>query len=325
MSKARVGFIGAGGIASAHMEALAKNGKVQMTAVFDVVPASAEKAAAKYGMQAYASYEALLDADAVDVLFVCVPPFAHGDIEEKACARGIHLFVEKPLGLDMDVIRKKAAIIREAGIMSASGYVLRYLDTASKARAYLQDKTIGMVRAHYMTGFVATPWWREMAKSGGQLVEQTTHTVDMVRFLAGDVSKVYAQMALRVSGDIENLDIPDVGTVALAFESGAIGHVDTCFIQPDHRVGVEVQGKDFRVLVEGGRLTITDREGTQTIESETGDIMFAQDSAFIDAVLTGDRSLILAPYDDALRTVEVTLAANRSAQSGLPVQLGGEA
>ncbi|QHW33694.1 Gfo/Idh/MocA family oxidoreductase [Paenibacillus rhizovicinus] len=322
MSKVRVGFVGAGGIASAHMEALVRNEKVQLTAVCDVVQASAHRAAEKYGMQAYSDFDSLLDAEEVDALFVCVPPFAHGDIEEKACAKGIHLFVEKPLGLDMNVIRKKAAIIRDAGIMSSSGYVLRYLDTASKARAYLQGKTIGMVRAHYMTGFVSTPWWRDMAKSGGQLVEQTTHTVDMVRFLAGDVSKVYAQMALRVMGDIENLNIPDVGTVALTFESGAIGHVDTCFIQPDHRVGVEVQGKDFRVLVEGSKLTITDKEGTQTVNSETEDIMFAQDSAFIDAVITGNRSLILAPYDDALRTVEITLAANQSALSGNPVQLG---
>jgi myo-inositol 2-dehydrogenase / D-chiro-inositol 1-dehydrogenase len=322
MSKARIGFVGAGGIASAHLEALNKNQRVELTSVCDVVAASAHKAADQYGMQAYGDFDTMLDKEKLDVLFVCVPPFAHGDIEEKACARGIHLFVEKPLGLDMDVIRKKAKIIRDAGIMSASGYVLRYLDTASKAREYLQDKTIGMVRAHYMTGFVTTPWWRDMAKSGGQLVEQTTHTVDMVRFLAGDISKVYAQMALRVMGDIENLNIPDVGTLSVVFESGAIGHVDTCFIQPDHRVAVEIQGRDFRVVLDGSTLTITEKDRTDTYKSETADIMFAQDSAFIDAVLTGDRSLILAPYDDALRTVEVTLAANQSAETGSPVLLG---
>jgi predicted dehydrogenase len=321
MSKIRVGFVGAGGIAAAHLEALSKNEKVQLVSVCDIVPASAHKAADQYGMQAYGDFDAMLDQETLDVLFVCVPPFAHGDIEEKACAKGIHLFVEKPLGLDMEVVRKKAKIIRDAGIMSASGYVLRYLDTAAKAREYLQGKTIGLVRAHYLTGFVPAPWWREMAKSGGQLVEQTTHTVDMVRFLAGDISKVYSQMALRVMGDIDKLDIPDVGTLSVAFESGAIGHVDTCFIQPDHRVGVEVQGRDFRLLLEGSTLTITEKDGTKVIKSETADIMFAQDSAFIDAVITGDRSLILAPYDDALRTVEVTLAANKSAQTGQPIVL----
>lgn len=322
MSKVRVGFVGAGGIAGAHLEALNKNEKVRLTAVCDVVAASAQKAADQYGMQAYGDFDTMLDKEKLDVLFVCVPPFAHGDIEEKACAQGIHLFVEKPLGLDMDVIRKKAKIIRDAGIMSSSGYVLRYFDTALRAREYLQNKTIGLVRAHYMTSFVPTPWWRDMAKSGGQLVEQTTHTVDMVRFLAGDIGKVYSQMALRVMGDIENLNIPDVGTLSVVFESGAIGHVDTCFIQPDHRVSVEVQGRDFRVVLDGSTLTITEKDRTDTYKSETADVMFAQDSAFIDAVLTGDRSLIRAPYDDALRTVEVTLAANKSAESGSPVLLG---
>jgi predicted dehydrogenase len=321
MRKVRVGFVGAGGIAGAHLEALEKNEKVQLTAVCDVVQTSAQKASDRYGMQAYTDFEDMLEKEDLEVLFVCVPPFAHGDIEEKACARGIHLFVEKPLGLDMDVIRKKAGIIREAGIMSSSGYVLRYLDTAAKAREYLKDKTIGMVRAHYMTSFVPTPWWRDMAKSGGQLVEQTTHTVDMVRFLAGDINKVYSQMALRVMNDIENISIPDVGTLSVSFESGAIGHVDTCFIQPDHRVAVEVQGRDFRVVLDGSTLTITEKDRTNTFKSETEDVMFAQDSAFIDAVLTGNRSLILAPYEDALRTVEVTLAANKSAESGNPIFL----
>ncbi|TJY39839.1 Gfo/Idh/MocA family oxidoreductase [Cohnella pontilimi] len=324
MSKVRVGFVGAGGIAGAHMEALSIHEKVQLTAVCDVVAASAQKAADRYGMQAYGDFDAMLESEQLDVLFVCVPPFAHGDIEEKACAKGIHLFVEKPLGLDMDVIRKKAEIIRQAGIMSASGYVLRYLDTASKAREFLQGKTIGLVRAHYMTSFVPTPWWRDMAKSGGQLVEQTTHTVDMVRFLAGDIRKVYAQMALRVMGDIENLNIPDVGTMSIVFDSGAVGHVDTCFIQPDHRVAVEVQGRDFRVVLDGSTLSITENNRTVTVKSETKDMMFAQDSAFIEAVLTGDRSLILAPYDDALKTVEATLAANKSAETGHAVVLGEE-
>jgi predicted dehydrogenase len=319
--KLRVGFIGVGGIASAHLQNLKDNEHVQLVAACDIVKANADKAAHQYGATAYTEFDAMLDKEKLDVLFVCVPPFAHGDIEEKASSLGIHMMVEKPLGLDMSVIRDKAEVIRKSGILAASGYCLRYLDTAARAREYLSDKTVGLVRAHYMTGFVATPWWRDMSKSGGQIVEQTTHTVDMVRYLAGDVTKVYADMALRVMKDVKNISIPDVGTMNLVFQSGAVGHVDTCFIQPDHRNGVEVQGKDFRVVLEGTTLTIVERNQTTTYTSKSGDVYKAQDDKFIEAVVTGNKDLILSPYEDALRTVEVTLAANESSRTGLPVIL----
>ncbi len=226
----------------------------------------------------------------MDVLFLCVPPFAHGELEEKSGqARHSSFFVEKPLGLDMEIVRRKAEVLDKAGIMTGAGYCLRYLDTVERARAYLADKEIAMVRGYYLTSFVSTPWWREMVKSGGQLVEQTTHTVDLIRYLAGDVSKVYANMALRVMRDIERIDIPDVGSVILMFESGAVGHIDTSFTQPDHRSGLEILGRDFRVSIDGSTLTIVEKERTITYHSKV-DFYKEQDEAFIKPLQRGTRS-----------------------------------
>lgn len=317
----RIGFAGAGGIASVHLKNMKANEHVQITAISDIVRDHAERVAAEYGAAAYTDVNTMLESEKLDVLFICVPPFAHGDIEERAASKGIHLFVEKPLGLDMNTVLAKAKHIQESGVIAASGYCLRYLNTAAYAREYLQGKTIGMVRAHYMTSFVKTPWWRVMDKSGGQLVEQATHTVDMVRFLAGEIDEVYARMALTTMDDIDGMDIPDVGTVSVSFASGAVGHIDTTCIQPDHRTGVEVMGRDFRVTIDGTSLTIVDPQGTTTMTS-AGDFYKLQDDAFIEAVRTGNRELILSPYEDAMKTVEVTLAANQSAANGAPIRLG---
>jgi predicted dehydrogenase len=318
----KVGFAGAGGIASVHLKNMRENKHVNIAAISDIVKEQAERVAAEYGAAAYTDVNEMLESEKLDILFICVPPFAHGDIEERAAAKGIHLFVEKPLGLDMDTVRAKAKHIRESGVLAASGYCLRYLNTAAFARQYLQDKEIGMVRAHYLTSFVGTPWWRVMEKSGGQLVEQATHTVDMVRFLAGEINEVYARMALTVMQDIEGLNIPDVGTVSVQFESGAVGHIDTTCIQPDHRTLVEVMGRDFRVSLDGTSLTIIDKKGTLTLSS-SGNFYKDQDDAFVEAVRTGNRELILSPYEDAMKTLEVTLAANQSAAEGVPVKLQG--
>ncbi|KZE54652.1 oxidoreductase [Brevibacillus parabrevis] len=316
----KIGMIGVGGIGQHHLQGLLADERVKVTAVCDVNREAAMSTAERIGASGYTSWQELLMHEKLDALFVCVPPFAHEEIEEQAAAKGIHLFVEKPIGLDMHIVAKKQAAMEKAGIITSTGYCLRYLDIVQQAREYLADKQIALVRGHYLTKFVETPWWRQMGKSGGQLVEQATHTLDMMRFLAGDVEKVYAQMSLLVSQDIEGIDIPDVSAVSMVFTTGALGHLDTCFIQADHRTGVEILGKHFRVLIDGRQLTITDESGTRTSEA-TVDMYREQDRAFVTAIETGDTSLILSPYDSAKKTLAVTLAANESAQSGVPVMI----
>ncbi|RAV20680.1 Gfo/Idh/MocA family protein [Paenibacillus contaminans] len=316
----RVGFIGAGGIANSHLNALRSFEEVTITAICDINAEQAAKVSAQYGAAAYSDFDVMLEKEKLDILFVCVPPFAHGDYEEKSAARGIHLFVEKPLGLEMDVIRRKAEAIRKAGVLSSSGYLLRYQDTTAIAKAYLEDKRILTVRGYNTTKFVRAPWWKVMAKSGGQLVEMTTHFADLMRYFAGDVHTVYANMARLATEEIEGSDIPDVGMVNVVFASGAIGSIENNCIQFERRSGVELMGTGFRVLLDGKSLTIADREKT-VVYQERSDGLAIQDKTFIRAVITGDSSLILSPYEDALKTVELTLAANDSAASGLPVNI----
>lgn len=316
----RVGVVGVGGIASAHLKNLSEDERVELVAVCDIDASQAERVGAQYGAIPYTDSERLLENERLDALFICVPPFAHGDIEEKAAAKGIHLMVEKPIALDMATAQKKAAAIRQAGILAATGYCLRYLDAAQRAKDYLADKTIAMIRGYYLSGFVPTPWWREMSKSGGQLVEQATHTVDMMRYLGGDVSKVSADMALRVMHDIERNSIPDVGSINVVFTSGAVGHLDVSYTQPDHRSGIEILGRDFRIVIDGSSFTIVEKDVTTTYNHAV-DVYREQDRAFIDAIEANDSSPILAPYDEGLKTLAVTLAANESADTGKPIFL----
>ncbi|TLS52417.1 Gfo/Idh/MocA family oxidoreductase [Paenibacillus antri] len=315
----RIGFVGVGGMAETHLKHMRDNANARIVSVCDVMEERAAKAAGAYDATPYTNYKTMLEKESLDALFVCVPPFAHADIEETAASRGIHLFVEKPVGLDVREARAKAEAIRRAGIVTSSGYALRYIGTAEMAKTYLRDKTIGMVRGHYLSGFVETPWWRVMAKSGGQLVEQATHVADFMRYFAGDASTVYANMATRHLGEKPGLDIPDVTTVALRFESGAVGHLDTCCIQPDHRFGVEIQGHDFRVAYEGTKLTIVERGNTETFENDVADIFKAQDDTFIQAILANDPGLVRSSYADALKSLELTVAANVSAGTGRAV------
>jgi predicted dehydrogenase len=318
--KVRVGFIGAGGIANVHLKNVSENEQVELVALSDVSQEIAERKANEYGVKAYIDANEMLDNETLDACFICVPPFAHGEYEEKAAAKGIHLFVEKPLGLRMDDVRRKAEVIKRTGIITSSGYCLRYLDTVRLAKEYLHYKEIAMVRAHYITSFVPTPWWRDGERSGGQLVEQSTHTLDLVRYLAGDIKKLYATMALRVMNDIPGLNIPDVGSINFTFTTGAIGHLDTSFTQHDHRTGIEILGRDFRLILDGVQLSIVENGRTVIYPSKV-DFYKEQDRTFIEAIVQQQPQFILSSYEDAMATLQVTLLANESARTGLPIQI----
>jgi predicted dehydrogenase len=320
LKKVRVGFVGAGGIANVHLQHISKNEMAEVTAICDIHEETVLQKAKEYGGAAYTNVDEMFEKEQLDALFISVPPFAHGEIEEKAARKGIHLMVEKPLGLDYQTVAKKAEIIKQSGIICGSGYCLRYLDTVAKAKEYLQDKKTAMVRGHYLSSFVPTPWYREWEKSGGQLVEQSTHIVDLARYLGGEINQVYANMSLQVHHNVPNITIPDVTSVNFVYESGAVGHIDSTFAQFDHRMGIEVMGEEFRLVIDGVNLTIIEKDSNQSFKSEV-DFYQEQDRMFIEAIVKGDRNLLLSSYEDGLKTLAVTLAANQSQETALPVRV----
>ncbi|EKN65227.1 oxidoreductase [Neobacillus bataviensis LMG 21833] len=320
MKKVRVGFVGAGGIADIHLQHIGKNEQAEITAICDIHAETAFEKAKTYGAAAYTNVDEMLDKGSFDALFISVPPFAHGDIEEKAAKKGIHLMVEKPLGLDYQTVLKKSEVIKESGIICGVGYCLRYWDAVAKAKEYLKGKKPAMIRGHYLSSFVSTPWYREWDKSGGQLVEQSTHVVDLARYLGGEIDQVYANMGLQVHKNVPNINIPDVTSVNFVYDSGAIGHIDSTFAQFDHRMGIEVMGEDFRVVIDGSNVTIVEKGSTESFMSEV-DFYQEQDRLFIKAVATGNQDLLLSSFEDGLKTLAVTLAANQSHETGLPVKI----
>ncbi len=317
----RVAFVGAGGMAQAHMGNLADVGGVDIVAICDVAEDRAKETAAEHEAAAYTDYRKMLDEIEADAVYVVVPPGHHEDAEVLAVRKGCHLFVEKPVVLDMDKGYEIAEEIEKAGVLSCVGYQLRLFDATQRARKYLATRTIGMVSSHRWGGFPGVPWWRVMSRSGGQLHEQTTHQVDLMRYLAGEIVEVYAQYSLRVMTDVEGLDIPDAQGVLFKFLDGAVG---TCVTSPMMRQGGGLS--DLRFLVEdhilewqttGNVLMPADDEEVTAEPEEAVTI----DAAFIAAIRSGDSAPIPCSYRSGLQTSAVTLAANASARTGKPVQV----
>lgn len=314
----RVGFVGAGGRAKSHIRALEEIEDVQITGICDVVEERAEQVAEEVGGQAYTDYREMFDRENLTVLYVVVPTFAHYDVEILAAKQGIHLFLEKPVAPTMDKALEILNAIQKAKVLSCVGYQLRYLGYIKQVRRFLEGRKIGMAVANRWSGLPETPWWRMMAQSGGQLVEQTTHQVDLLRYLVGEVEEVQAYYALRTLKDVPDLDIPDVYTLSLKFASGAIGSLSSCCTLRkgggDQRINLI--SEDFRIVVEGNLGVEVIPEGAVDL----GPVPVSEkiDMVFIDAVRRNDGSKILSDFEDGARSLDVTLAANRSAETGHP-------
>ena len=317
----RVAFIGCGGIANHHMRTLAKIEDAQMVGFYDVDAERAKAAAEQYGGTAFDDVETMLDESGCQACYICVPPFAHGDLEMAVIDRGLALFVEKPVATTMETARKIEKAIAEKGIVSAVGYHWRYMAATEKAQEALAGKTITSVLGYWMGGLPGVWWWRKMETSGGQLVEQTTHIVDLARLFAGEVKSVAASYALRCLHDVENLDVPDVGTVTLTFESGAVGQItNCCHLNFGFRVGIDIIACDMAARINSGSLQLQTADGLQDVDA-SNDPTLAEDTAFLKAVETGDTSGIRSPYSDAVKTFAVTIAANLSAAEGRVVEV----
>jgi predicted dehydrogenase len=300
----------------AHMRELARIPQAEIVAVCDVDEFRARAAAETSHASTYGCAEDLISRERLDALYICVPPNAHGDLEILAARKGIHLFVEKPVNLSLRQALRVSTALRESGVMTQTGYVLRYIPLFIRARAFLQDKEIGTAHVTRWNGLVGPPWWRRMDASGGQLVEMTTHQVDLLRWIMCEVDSVSAYYSMsRLYGDDAEVSIPDSQSVMLRFCSGAVATINTsCAIGKSSLGRMEFAIKDAMVRVERDSLDIDppDRYPAPEVPDETPGI----DASFVHAVLSGDRSLLRSPYDDAVKTLAITLAANLSAEEG---------
>lgn len=320
MSRVRVGCVGTGFIAGKHLAALASFDDVDVVAVADSIPELAEQVAAAIGATAYADGLALLDREDLDAVWLCVPPFAHGPLEDAAVDRGLPFFVEKPLACDVDTARRIADRVRAAGLPTAVGYHWRYLTLVDRAREVLDGRPPSLVMGSWLDSTPAAPWWVERRRSGGQILEQTTHLFDLARVLVGDVDAVHAVELAAGPEQATDDVVPIASTATLHFASGAIGTVTSArFLHARHRVALHLMGPGYAVELSerslvAHELLVSTAEGTR-VEATDEDPIRCEDRAFVDAI-TGRGDDVRASYEEALRTHELAWAADRSARQG---------
>ncbi len=320
MNKTRIGFIGVGGIAHRHLDILSGFEDVSLVAFADPDFSRAEHAASRFGARAFDNHAAMLADEALDAVYICIPPFAHGAAERDLIARGTPFFVEKPITLDLGLAEELAAAVEATKLITAVGYHWRYLDTVEEARRLLADNPAQLLSGYWLDQTPPPQWWWKNDRSGGQIVEQTTHIIDLARYLIGEVQEVYGRVGFRDRAEFPGLDVPSVTTASLTFQSGVIANIaSTCLLGWNHKVGLNIFADRLAIELTDHDIMVDVGAGRPVRQAE-GDPVWREDRDFIDAVRGGDNHIRCA-YGDALATHRLALAVVSSARGGEPVKI----
>jgi len=248
-----------------------------------------------------------------------------------AAAAGKHLFVEKPVALDLAEVDRALDAVDRAGVLLQIGLNRRFDPTFRRVRQAVLDGTIGDVHLlHIISRDPAPPPLAYVQHSGGLFADMTIHDLDMARFLVGsEVTSVYAQGTVRISPEIGAAGDIDTAMLLLVFQCGALATIENS--------RQAVYGYDQRVELLGSRGGIsTGNMFPNEVTISTADAVrrdlpmcfflerYAESYAletrsFVESVLAGRPP---SPSGvDGRKALELAIAARDSLASGKPVAI----
>jgi predicted dehydrogenase len=176
----------------------------------------------------FTNFAAMLEETQLDALYACIPPGAHRGEVESAAAKGIHLFLEKPIALSMERADSIAAAVRKAGVKCQMGHHMRHIEPAVRLKAMLVDGSAGkplLFQAQWMCSRLHGDWWRDPALGGGQLLEQSIHLYDLARYFCGDADTVTGFAGKIGKARFPEYPVDDTSAATIHFRNGAIGSI----------------------------------------------------------------------------------------------------
>jgi myo-inositol 2-dehydrogenase/D-chiro-inositol 1-dehydrogenase len=319
----RLGLIGTGWITDLHLPALERLGRTELVGVVSSTAGRAESVTGRWGGMPYGRLDDMLDQQRPHVVLVCQPPHRAARVCLDLIERGIPFLTEKPLAARAEEAEDVGAALRARPLVAAVGYQWRALDFVPLVRERLAARPCRVVIGRWTGGLPSPSWWRHVAESGGQIIEQATHLYDLARSLIGEAEVIGATSARTPRPDVPDADVDTAATAILRFEGGPIGAFTSSWIGPSSQIALELLADGARTVVQmppGGarpawELILDDGDAPVTLVTRR-DPYEVQAERFLDSVEQGRYDLPFSTYLDALETdrlVRRVVAATGSA------------
>lgn len=337
----KICIIGCGASGLSHLENIMRyEGEAEVCGFCDLIIERAEDFVEKAGRgRAYTNYIEMYDEISPDMVFICVPPYCHGELEFETIRRGIHFFTEKPIALDIRTAEMICSSAEEKGIITAVGFVDRYSYLMDHAADFCRENEIVSITCTDIRGIDGAFWQRDRELSGGQLMESTLTLLDALRCISGEPDTVCTYAARGFVKGVTDYNTDDCTVTIVKFANGSVGTITSgCYVEDERcrESKIVFSSKDkrgelilpyrFEVFGEIPEVKkksdfVVSEDGESYVYESSADGSALCGSAFINAVVSGDRGAIRCGYRDALKTLGFAMACERSLITGTPVKI----
>jgi UDP-N-acetylglucosamine 3-dehydrogenase len=307
----RIGLVGCGGMGRWH------------AARWRALPAAL---AAVYGLPAYKTLNELLSAS--EIVDICTPPTDHAATAIAAAEAGLHVVCEKPIARHLADARAMIAACEKAGVHLFIAHVVRFFPEFARAKEVLDSGALGRLGVVRTVRGGSRPtsssWFSNVAMSGGVILDVAIHDIDYLRWVCGDVQRVFVRgLTFR--------DLPaDHALISLRFANGTIGHIEASWAYPpgSWRTFLELAGTegllvhdsdDVRPLEVKYAPDASPAQGAHEQASFDDDPWYLELKHFLEILDGGATPRVTA--QDGLAALRVALAAIESMRTGLPIDV----
>ncbi|MGI8906276.1 MAG: Gfo/Idh/MocA family protein [Candidatus Sumerlaeaceae bacterium] len=308
MGELRAAIFGFGYAASEHRKGYDAANGARLVAIADQ---TAERLKALEGtdVTAFQDVDELLRTIRPEIVSICTPPSTHAKLTAKALAAGAHVLCEKPLAHNLSDARRMLDSARQAKRILGVAFCHRFVPAIRKLRSLIESSAIGtplLYRNQFSARFegVEKTWFSKPELSGGgTLMDTTVHSVDLFRFLIGEVNAVRALASTTRPG----LTVEDTSIVLVRSASGCIGSLEASWNVAPGTFLIEVRGTegefiyDYETLRRRGAAETSWRE--EAVDAPMGVRFCGEIQHFIDAV-NGNAEMELDAME-GLRSLEI--------------------
>lgn len=327
--KLKFGLVGAGSIAQAYAQAFETSDTACLVAVADVRSNAARALAEGLGCRSYDSYQELADAEtALSGVVICTPPVTHPEISTHFLRRKVHVLCEKPLSIDVASARMMLDVAMENGVTLTMATKFRYVEDVVRAKSIVASGILGEIvlfeNAFTSRVDMSSRWNSNPAISGGGvLIDNGTHSVDLMRYFLGPLADVQVVEGKRSQG----LAVEETVHIFVRSTRGVMGAIDLSWsINKEldsfiniygSRGTVSVGWKESKYRQSSSRDWIVFGKGYDKVEA------FRNQIDNFSRAIVGEESLLVTP-EDALASVEVVEAAYTALRENRWTTVNGE-
>jgi len=267
LENVKIGIIGIGNMGSSHSIYL-NNGEVPgavLTAVCDQNPERLKWAKEKLGenIQLFDNTESFFEFGDIDAVIVATPHYDHPPLAIKALQKGLHVLVEKPVGVFTKNVRELNEVAKKSGKVFGIMFNQRTNPLYQKLRDLVLSGELGEIKR---TNWIITDWYRSQSyydsggwratwagEGGGVLANQDPHQLDLWQWTSGLMPK--RVRAFCGFGKFHDIEVEDDVTAYVEYENGATGVFVTSTGDAPGTNRYEISGDRGKLVVEDGKLT----------------------------------------------------------------------